>query len=293
MHHLPIFLNITGKRILVVGSGETADAKSRLIKLAGGEPHRCTCDSPAASSTCNRKYALAFVAVDNLDLAAEWATTLRAKGLLVNVADQPALCDFILPSIVDRNPVLVAISTGGASATVAKRLREAVEALLPAKLGDIVKAIGAARSEVAKKLTTTSQRRHFWDAVLSPYGQFDPLTITDAPSVSVLVKAAEIQPQQKRCITCIHPRSRDPDDLSLKMLRRLQSAEVIVNVGEGTSGITERGRRDARMTYCEIADLAKTLSALTCVADIFQIVVVACNDVPKTNVDGWISEVID
>ncbi len=292
MQHLPIFINITSKPVLVVGDGETAEAKSRLIKLAGGEPQRCECGSPAASATCDRNYSLAFVAVDDPTLAASWATALRAKGLLVNVADLPTLCDFILPSIVDREPVLVAISTGGVSATVAKRLREAIEGLLPAKLGEVVQAIGNARAEVAKRLTTTGGRRRFWDAMLRPGGRFDPLVLAEPPTLAELIRVADTLPQPQRCITHIQPRSPDPDDLSLKMLRRLQAADVIVSVGDGMTGIAERGRRDAQVMNCDITELTETLDALKRDANTFQIVVIAKNDSAQASAAGWTFEII-
>lgn len=290
MQHLPIFINITGKPVLIVGSGETAAAKSRLIRLAGGEPMPCLCANPEASAGCNRKYALAFVAIEDAHVAAEWAKALRAKGLLVNVADQPALCDFILPSIVDRDPVLVAISTGGASATVAKRLREAIEALLPARLGEVVQAIGNARSEIAKRLTTTGERRRFWDAILKPGGPFDPLAITEPPTIAALVIAADTLPQLQRRITHIQPGSTDPDDLSLKMLRRLQAADVIVTAGDEMVGIAERGRRDAKVVSCDEKTLSQILAAITADTDTFQIVVVAENDVSQATAADWIFE---
>ncbi|MGL4543230.1 MAG: precorrin-2 dehydrogenase/sirohydrochlorin ferrochelatase family protein, partial [Polymorphobacter sp.] len=131
MDALPIFVRLAGQPVLLVGEGEAADAKARLIAAAGGRIVRDV--APGVR--------LAFVALDDAAAATATAAALRTAGLLVNVVDRPALCDFTVPAIVDRSPVLLAIGTGGASATLAKALRERFEALLPARLGDLARAI--------------------------------------------------------------------------------------------------------------------------------------------------------
>ena len=288
MQHLPIFVTITGKSVLVVGRGDIAAAKARLIALAGGIPVHCMCDNPAASANCTRDYALAFIAVDDVAEAATWAHALKAKGLMVNVADLPALCDFILPAIVDRHPVLVAISTGGASATVAKRLREALETWLPAKLGDVVAALAAARAGVAERLTTVGERRRFWDAMLKPGGPFDPLCLQQQPDPAALVAAAAQPPEHPRWISVIKPRSVDPDDMSLKMLRRLQAADVIVTIGDLVAPLAERGRRDAKLLTCSATAAPRLLAQLMEDTHTHQIVMIVDNTgVALLPSNGW------
>jgi uroporphyrin-III C-methyltransferase/precorrin-2 dehydrogenase/sirohydrochlorin ferrochelatase len=113
---LPLFHRVAGQRVVVVGEGAAAEAKRRLVERAGG----VCCGEPEAH------YArLAFIAVDDPRLAEGAATRLKSKGLLVNVTDRPELCDFTLPSVLERGPVVVAIGTGGASAGLAKQLRSA------------------------------------------------------------------------------------------------------------------------------------------------------------------------
>ena len=120
--------------MLLVGDGEAADAKRRLIEAAGGVV--VTALVPGVR--------LAFVALDAPEAE---AARLKAAGLLVNVVDRPALCDFTVPAIVDRSPVLVAVGTGGASASLATALRQRFERLLPARLGALALALRAARGD--------------------------------------------------------------------------------------------------------------------------------------------------
>ncbi|WP_374524609.1 bifunctional precorrin-2 dehydrogenase/sirohydrochlorin ferrochelatase, partial [Sphingopyxis sp.] len=133
MEQLPLFLNLRGRTVVLVGKGEAADAKARLIARAGGRI------VPAWEEGAT----LAFVALD--EGAEAVAADLRARGLLINVVDRPDLCDFTTPAIVDRAPVTIAIGTGGASAGLAKAIRQRIEALLPARLGALAAALHAAR----------------------------------------------------------------------------------------------------------------------------------------------------
>ena len=117
MNQLPIFVTLRDRNVMLVGDGEAADAKRRLIERAGG-----ICVAEGSLDVM-----LAFVAIEDADEAAVIAARLKATGLLVNVVDQPRLCDFTTPAIIDRNPVLIAIGTGGASAGLAKALRQRLE----------------------------------------------------------------------------------------------------------------------------------------------------------------------
>ena len=123
---LPLFHRVRGTRVVVIGDCAMTEAKRRLVERAGGI---CCGETEAHHAR------LALVALDDAREAETAAARLKAKGLLVNVADRPELCDFTLPSILDRDPVLIAIGTGGASAGLAKHLRLRLERLLPGSLG--------------------------------------------------------------------------------------------------------------------------------------------------------------
>ena len=234
MHSLPIFLRLSGRRVLLVGDGEAAEAKARLIEGAGGVVVR---DLPAA---------IAFVALDDADEAAGEATRLKAGGLLVNVVDRPALCDFTVPAIVDRSPVIVAVGTGGASASLAKALRERFEALLPAGLGQLAGAIFAARAAVAARAPTVATRRRLWDAALAPGAALDPLSEVADPAAAIAGLADTAPADSVVELVLISP---DPDDLTLRQLRLLNQADTIVHDAGVPPAILDRARRDAvRMT---------------------------------------------
>ena len=132
MHSLPLFHRIAGQPVIVLGDGAAAEAKARLVERAGG----------IVVGEGDLAARLAFISKDAPEAA---AARLRARGVLVNVADRPELCDFTLPSVLERGPVVVAVSTGGASAGLAKALRLRLETLLPASLGTLAEALAAAR----------------------------------------------------------------------------------------------------------------------------------------------------
>ena len=166
MQALPVFLDLRGRPVLLLGDGDGAEPKRRLLLAAGA-------DIEAAEGGTAR---IAIVAVDDDGQAAAIAARLKAAGLLVNVVDKPALCDFSLPAIVDRAPVTVAIGTGGASATLSKALRERLEALLPATLGAIADAVRDLRSAV-NDAVPKPERRRFWDRLMAPGAPLDPIGI--------------------------------------------------------------------------------------------------------------------
>jgi uroporphyrin-III C-methyltransferase / precorrin-2 dehydrogenase / sirohydrochlorin ferrochelatase len=235
---LPLFFDLNGRDVLLVGDGPAADAKRRLIESAGG---RVVAESETAH--------LAFVAFDG-DAAAAEAARLKAAGLLVNVVDRPDLCDFIVPAIVDRSPVVVAIGTNGASATLAKVLRERLEALLPASLGALARSIAARRGEVAARLPQPDQRRRFWDRLLAPGGALDPFG--EAPPAEAAIAAALTEPGAPAAsLTLIALVSADPDDLSLRQLRLLSQADTIFHAPSVPAAVLDRARRDAARVTCE------------------------------------------
>lgn len=232
MDSLPIFVALAGRPVLLVGDGEAAAAKARLIEAAGGRVVRA--HEPGVR--------LAFVAVEDAAEAARITAGLRAAGLLVNAVDRPALCDFSVPAIVDRAPVLVAISTGGASASLAKALRERLEALLPAGLGALARAIRAAREQVAASHPTPSARRAFWDRLLAPSGPLDPLGEQPDAAAAIAAAAASADPAPR--LDRIELRSADPDDLTLRELRLLSQADTVFDEARMPT-ILDRARRDA------------------------------------------------
>ena len=230
MNQLPLFLNIYGRKVILVGKGDAADAKRRLIERAGG----------ICVDADNNEARLAFVAMEGNE-AVEVAAMLKTRGLLVNVVDQPDLCDFTTPSIVDRTPVLVAVGTGGASAGLAKTLRQRIETLLPQSLGELAQSIAGARDAIRKRWPEADDRRRALDAALS--GPLDPLRDQEDDAVQHWLNGTA---QSNVCgLVEIMLVSTDPDDLTLRHARLLGEADHIFHDSSVPDAILNRARADA------------------------------------------------
>ena len=234
MQQLPIFVNLAGRTVILVGDGEPAEAKARLVRAAGGE----LVGEDSADAV------LAFVAIEDDAEALAAATRLRARGLLVNVVDKPAMSDFLMGAIIDRSPVVVAISTAGASASLARALRTRLEALLPASLGPLAGAILAARDAAAARHPTPNDRRRLWERALAQAGPLDPFAaLPDADAaVSRVIEGSSTATPQLREIAIT---SDDPGDLTLNQLNTLARCDALVVVGAVVPAIIDRARRDA------------------------------------------------
>ena len=152
MHSLPIFVRLRDRPVILLGDGEAADAKRRLLERA-----------QAQIIGEDGQAALAIVAIED-DAEAEAAIArLKARGILVNAVDRAAACDFTLPAIVDRDPVIIAIGTGGASAGLAKALRQRLEAMIPAGLGAVTRTLGTSRAALRQRWPNGADRRRAID----------------------------------------------------------------------------------------------------------------------------------
>ncbi|WP_447760922.1 siroheme synthase [Sphingopyxis panaciterrae] len=233
MQQLPLFLNLSGRTVVLVGEGEAADAKARLIERAGGRIVPVW--EPSAT--------IAFVALKDAAAAGAAAEALRAHGLLVNVVDQPGLCDFTTPAIVDRAPVTIAISTGGASAGLAKAVRQRIEALLPARLGALASALQTAREAMKARWPAAADRRRAIDAALASGGALDPLDADAADRVDAWVAGASEATASR--LEIIPLTSGDPDELTLRAARLLGEADHVFHAADLPAAILDRARADA------------------------------------------------
>ncbi|SCW48719.1 uroporphyrin-III C-methyltransferase / precorrin-2 dehydrogenase / sirohydrochlorin ferrochelatase [Sphingobium faniae] len=234
MHSLPVFLRLQGRAVILIGEGESADAKRRLLERAG-----------AKIVEEGAQAALAIVA--NGDEGA--VARLKARGVLVNATDRPELCDFTLPAIVDRDPVLIAVGTGGASAGLAKALRQRIEALLPARLGTLATALHVAREAIRQRWPDAAARRRAIDAGLAKGGPMDPLR-EDAESGVAAWIASAAGSRANRLMT-IRLSSSDPDDLTLRAARLLGEADRIFHQADVPGAILNRARADAARIVAE------------------------------------------
>lgn len=233
MDQLPIFVNLKGKNVILVGEGEMADAKRRLIERAGG----------ICVDAGHKDARIAFVAIADEDEACAAADELKARGLLVNVVDRPEICDFTTPAIVDRTPVLVAVGTGGASAGMAKAIRQRIETLLPETLGPLANAISGARVAIRKRWPEGPQRRRALDQGFTAGGLLDPFGHHAPDTVEHWLKVAE-EPKGDRVIE-IALLSDNPDDLTLLTARLLGEADHVFHDADVPAAILNRARADA------------------------------------------------
>jgi uroporphyrin-III C-methyltransferase/precorrin-2 dehydrogenase/sirohydrochlorin ferrochelatase len=233
LDQLPIFVNLKGRNVILVGEGEMADAKRRLIERAGG---LCV----DAGHTDAR---IAFVAIADEDEACAAADELKARGLLVNVVDRPDICDFTTPAIVDRTPVLVAVGTGGASAGMAKAIRQRIETLLPETLGPLANAISGARVAIRERWPAGPQRRRALDQGFAAGGLLDPFGNHAPDAVEIWLEAAD-EPKSDRVIEIVLL-SDNPDDLTLRTARLLGGADHVFHDANVPAAILNRARADA------------------------------------------------
>lgn len=233
MNQLPLFITIRGKPVILLGEGDAADAKRRLIERAGGI---CVDEDDLDAR-------LAFVAIENRDTASDAAARLKARGILVNVVDQPNLCDFTTPAIIDRDPLLVAIGTGGASAGLAKMVRQAIERILPARLGELALRLQSVRDKMRKRWPDGVDRRRQLDAALAPGGPLDPLDPDSADKVDEWLDNGSAIPASG--VVAIDLLSSDPEDLTLRAARLLGQADHIYADGPISDELVNRARADA------------------------------------------------
>lgn len=247
---LPLFHRIAGTPVIVLGEGEAAEAKRRLVERAGGI---VVADEHAPGAR------FAFVALEDPSPAAE---RLRARGLLVNVPDRPELCDFTVPAILDRDPVLLAIGTGGASAGLAKALRLRLERLLPPSLGQLARGLFAARGRLRTVWRDAGERRRALDRALEAGGALDPLAAESAGRLDGWLASPETASPAR--LVEIRLRSPDPDDLTLREARLLGSVDLLLYEAAVPAAILDRARQDAaRRQWCEGEGLTAPASGLT------------------------------
>jgi uroporphyrin-III C-methyltransferase/precorrin-2 dehydrogenase/sirohydrochlorin ferrochelatase len=189
------------------------------------------------------------LAIVALDAPEEAVARLKARGVLVNAVDRPDLCDFTLPAIVDRDPVLVAIGTAGTSAGLAAALRQRLEALLPAKLGGLSWAMATAKGHIRDRWPDPAARRTAIQQAFAPGGTLDPLREHDAEAVTIWLAAADTEAASH--VLRFMLASTDPDDLTLRQARALAAAERVYHRGDVPTAILDRARADAARILCD------------------------------------------
>ena len=265
MRYLPVFLDLQTGPVVLVGAGELALAKLRVLTAAGARirwfstagAHDAHGLEPAQLAridfargdplTADLSAVVAIFCAGAGDVGVAMALRAKSLGLPVNVMDDIAHSTFIFPAIVDRGDVVVAIGTGGTSPVVARRVREKIEAILPARIGDLAKFIGRFRKSIHARIPEMSQRRRFWERVID--GPIGALVLSghkdDAETTlnKIADPAAYAGGEGRVSIVGAGPGA--PDLLTVKALRALQDADIVFHDELVSPEILDRIRRDA------------------------------------------------
>lgn len=269
MDFLPIFLNVKNKPCLVVGGGPIAARKVALLQKAGADvtvisPKQCNeiqrFQAEKALHVVDRVFAdddiqqqtLVIAATEHQDVNEHIAAVAKSKNILVNVVNAPTKGSFISPSIIDRSPIQVAISTGGASPVLARLLRTHLETVIPAGYGRLGKLVSDFRSKVKQAFNTVEERRHFWERVLQGPVAERVFTNQDQEAYEMLDKALETASADATFpgeVYLVGSGPGDPDLLTFRALRLMQQADVVVFDRLVSPPIMDMVRRDAEQIY--------------------------------------------
>lgn len=269
MDFLPIFLNIKEHDCLVVGGGQVAARKIALLRKAGAgvtvvAPTLCEeLELLAISDEINhlqREFSEADITKQSVIIAATnkrvvneaVSVAARNKGIPVNVVDNPDLCSFIMPSIIDRSPVQIAVSTGGASPVLARLLRGRLESFIPSACGRLASIVEEYRGAVKKRFSNVDSRRFFWERILQ--GHIAELVYAGhndeaRAALSDEIKRGDEDSTEVGQVFLVGAGPGDPDLLTFKALRLMQQADVVVYDRLVSEPILDMVRRDAERIY--------------------------------------------
>ncbi|WP_449576904.1 siroheme synthase CysG [Lelliottia nimipressuralis] len=243
MDYLPLFALLKDRPVLVVGTGEIADRKIAFLQRAGAQVQSVTASEFDESQL--DQVVLAIAATDDPALNRRVFEAANARHRLVNVVDDQPLCSFIFPSIVDRSPLLIAISSGGNAPVLARMLREKLEALLPVSLGRMAEVAGGFRERLKAYRTTTAHRRRFWEKAFR--GRFASLMAAgnEQAAKRELEDSLHASHQQQGEIILVGAGPGDAGLLTLRGLQVIQQADVVFYDHLVSDEVRELIRRDA------------------------------------------------
>lgn len=267
MDYLPIFCRLDNKPVLLVGGGEVAARKARLLLDAGA---RLTLVSPAldpelatlaatgeiewlagefAPAQLTGKW-LVVAATDRREVNALVYQSANQARIFANVVDDPKRSSFIMPSIIDRSPLMVAISSGGKAPVLARLLREKLEALLPQHLGAVAAFAGGLRDRVKARFASMGERRQFWERLLGADRLGQALARGNQAAANQLADALFAEDAAaKGEVILVGAGPGDPGLLTLHALRQMQQADVVVYDRLVSDEVMALVRRDARRIF--------------------------------------------
>jgi uroporphyrin-III C-methyltransferase/precorrin-2 dehydrogenase/sirohydrochlorin ferrochelatase len=269
MKFLPIFLKLENKTCLVVGGGDVAfrkisslsgtnarinvvarDIKSEINELARQDSLNILASEyePSQLDGCD----LVIAATDDEELNRQISMDAQDRHIPVNVVDNPGLCSFIMPSVVDRSPVQIAISTGGASPVLARMLRARLETLVPTAYGKLAELMKSVREEVKQKLPDQRERRRFWEMILQ--GPVTELLFSGQQDRAINLLKQQISESGATIprhgeVYLVGGGPGDPDLLTFRALRLMQQTDVVLYDRLVAPAIVDLVRKDADRIY--------------------------------------------
>ncbi len=263
MNYFPVFLDSKRIRALIIGGGDVA---ARKIELLLKSTQSITIVSPETNVTVERLIKVhgltwhertfedhdigdanvVISATNDMAVNQHVSELALAKNILVNVVDQPELCSYITPAIVDRNPMIVAISSSGSSPVLVRMLREQIDKILPAQYGKLADFCFKFRDHVKARVKGVRNRRLFWEDILrGNIGQSILSGHTEKAEQQLIVNLKQEIPPPKGDIVFIHSPSGDPEHLTLAAHRQLQFADAVFYDQDVDTALLEYVRRDA------------------------------------------------
>ncbi|YCH30888.1 siroheme synthase CysG [Erwinia sp. D4-22] len=267
MDYLPLFCQLRGRACLLVGAGEVAARKARLLLDAGAQLRVCALDfstpfyewqqageatllhqpfSPELLDECW----LVIAATSDEQVNQHVSQAAEARRLFCNVVDAPAQASAIMPSVIDRSPLMIAVSSGGRAPVLARLLREKLEALLPQHLGKLAALAGTLRQRVKARYATGAERRRFWEKLFVSDRLAQSLANNDTQRATALTDELFNQPLDKRGeLVLVGAGPGDAGLLTLKGLQQIQQADIVVYDRLVSDEVLQLARRDAEKIF--------------------------------------------
>jgi uroporphyrin-III C-methyltransferase/precorrin-2 dehydrogenase/sirohydrochlorin ferrochelatase len=264
MNYLPIFADVRNKLCLVVGGGEVAKRKAGVLREAGAKVRVVAPQiDPALAAQKNVEAVVArfdakhldgvtlvIAATDDRSVNKQVSELARARNIPVNVVDDPELCSFIMPAILDRSPLMVAFSSGGASPVLTRMMRGKLETMIPQNISRLAGFAERFREQVKQRVTNPVKRRIFWENVFEGVVAEKVLTGDESSAETMLQQMLKDEDNiQRGEVYLVGAGPGDPDLLTFRALRLMQKADVVVYDNLVSKPILEMARRDAERIY--------------------------------------------
>ena len=245
MRHFPIFLELQGRSVLVIGGGEIATRKAETLRLAGAN----IVQKPRFSTTDLEGVSLAVGADAPEDDLVALSQTAQARGIPVNIVDRPELCSFITPAIIDRAPITIAVSSGGAAPILARMIRARIEALIPPAYGRLAALADRFKSRIRAALPDLALRRRTLERLFTGNAADLVFAGQEEEAARLFEQALEQVPQKHGMVFLVGAGPGAADLMTLRAQRLLGEADVIVHDRLIGDAVLDLARRDAHRIY--------------------------------------------